>query len=475
MAGGGAKCAYTLGCLSTLRAQGIEFDTVAGTSSGALLGALYATDSLDQLLKSDGRLPKGMFRLSWKGISLIWLLIAYNIAEAYEDFVHDRPVRVFGLNVVIYFYLLTVLSIQGFMVLVFFAKVNTISIELLNQQKIQLLLILFGSIFLIRFGKRIVDHTLTYILPAWLLAFKILYCIKAVVPWAVPALFKVVLASPGPLINGISAVWVYVILLPLILKITAGITEHLGISLFSPAMLKRLVNQVSQKTFSVKVYATVANLKKYHIPGEVDFINNLWGYIGIPKTEYCPEYLQLDKLSPGDREKALLASAALPYGVFPPVDISGNRYIDGGISDNLPLYPIGAECTSDEMVVIALKPLPSWVYERDDGMLVWAEAVWQKIDHAHRVLKASEEISRMISNQVPPRRLHFYSEVLAQGLSEKSPLPDGWPKRILVISPKEKLGKTSIDSINFRKFRTKALFDLGVQDTTEALKFWTAG
>jgi NTE family protein len=40
--------------------------------------------------------------------------------------------------------------------------------------------------------------------------------------------------------------------------------------------------------------------------------------------------------------EAVLASSALP-GLFPPVEISGRRYVDGGIADNVPISPaVGA-------------------------------------------------------------------------------------------------------------------------------------
>ncbi len=49
LGGGGAKGFAHLGFLKALRNAGIEFDVVAGTSIGALVGAVYAAGSLDQL------------------------------------------------------------------------------------------------------------------------------------------------------------------------------------------------------------------------------------------------------------------------------------------------------------------------------------------------------------------------------------------------------------------------------------------
>ena len=44
--GGGAKGAYQFGCLLALAERGIAFDAIAGTSVGALNGALVAYDRL---------------------------------------------------------------------------------------------------------------------------------------------------------------------------------------------------------------------------------------------------------------------------------------------------------------------------------------------------------------------------------------------------------------------------------------------
>ena len=49
LGGGGARGFAHLGVLKALRDEGIEFDVVAGTSIGALVGAVYAAGSLDEL------------------------------------------------------------------------------------------------------------------------------------------------------------------------------------------------------------------------------------------------------------------------------------------------------------------------------------------------------------------------------------------------------------------------------------------
>lgn len=55
LGGGGAKGFAHLGVLKVLRREGIECDVVAGTSIGALVGAVYAAGSLDELEKNCSR------------------------------------------------------------------------------------------------------------------------------------------------------------------------------------------------------------------------------------------------------------------------------------------------------------------------------------------------------------------------------------------------------------------------------------
>ena len=47
-------------------------------------------------------------------------------------------------------------------------------------------------------------------------------------------------------------------------------------------------------------------------------------------------------ISKGDIIKPLLATAAVP-GILPPVEINGNLYLDGGATDNLPLFQLAKE------------------------------------------------------------------------------------------------------------------------------------
>lgn len=51
------------------------------------------------------------------------------------------------------------------------------------------------------------------------------------------------------------------------------------------------------------------------------------------------EYFQLQQYTEEQMLELLLASSALPF-IFPPVDINGQKYWDGGLKDNVPIFPL---------------------------------------------------------------------------------------------------------------------------------------
>ena len=65
------------------------------------------------------------------------------------------------------------------------------------------------------------------------------------------------------------------------------------------------------------------------------------------------EYISLSEVSP-DARQFLLASSAMPY-IYPPEIIHGNVYRDGGLADNVPIYPM-TSVGADNLIVVKLEP-----------------------------------------------------------------------------------------------------------------------
>lgn len=66
------------------------------------------------------------------------------------------------------------------------------------------------------------------------------------------------------------------------------------------------------------------------------------------------EYISLSEVSPDDARQFLLASSAMPY-IYPPEIIHGNVYRDGGLADNVPIYPM-TSVGAGNLIVVKLEP-----------------------------------------------------------------------------------------------------------------------
>lgn len=76
--------------------------------------------------------------------------------------------------------------------------------------------------------------------------------------------------------------------------------------------------------------------------------------------------------SSGELVPALMASCAIPV-VFPPVQVNGVYYVDGGISNNLPVEPFLA--AKDRVIAVHVNPLPVFVPGRR-GMMRTMDRIW---------------------------------------------------------------------------------------------------
>jgi hypothetical protein len=122
--------------------------------------------------------------------------------------------------------------------------------------------------------------------------------------------------------------------------------RHERSTLFDRAPLKRQMEQLLEnRDFSIPVWVTTAELRTiwkpdpgwFYIPGG-DPGTGDWS----PSTEqrWIPRYHPLAERSQNDRIALCLASAALPYGFVEPVRDGDCLLHDGGIVDNVPVFPM---------------------------------------------------------------------------------------------------------------------------------------
>lgn len=76
--------------------------------------------------------------------------------------------------------------------------------------------------------------------------------------------------------------------------------------------------------------------------------------------------------SSGELVPALMASCAIPV-VFPPVKVEGEYFVDGGVSNNLPVEPFLA--MKDQVIAVHVNPLPAFDPNKR-GMTRTMDRVW---------------------------------------------------------------------------------------------------
>jgi hypothetical protein len=134
--------------------------------------------------------------------------------------------------------------------------------------------------------------------------------------------------------------------------------------------------------------------------------------------EYAyPNYLKINGMALSTQRDLLLASAALPLGIFPSIHVDSKEYVDGGMADNLPIFPLVTLEQCSEVVVVALRPT------QEDSLLTH----WQDIDRSLRRRALSVEQAAKL----------YYSELYRRGgdlYEAKCEAPHYEPPVILSLS-----------------------------------------
>jgi predicted acylesterase/phospholipase RssA len=166
-----------------------------------------------------------------------------------------------------------------------------------------------------------------------------------------------------------------------------------------------------------------------------------------------------------DLSRILLASSALPHGVFPPVITEKGQYVDGGVSDNLPVYPALKQGRICDLTIVRLWPHG---YEGD------AKQFCQAADRKSRLRTMSESEAHQLRDDAlkppglftgPDTRHYWPPKILP--FNE----PPYWPETILEIAPKQELGNIVTGTMNFSCSRSRRLLQCGWRDAREALGY----
>ena len=162
-----------------------------------------------------------------------------------------------------------------------------------------------------------------------------------------------------------------------------------------------------------------------------------------------------------------LASSALPHGVFPSIRIRGIEYVDGGMSDNLPVFAALEHGAVSHLTVVRLRP------KLQDGLL----DSWRSADRLLRLRNVDEldaqqsrkdwlrkeglvredEDPDFYINRIRPPQIIPYRDPLA------------WPEHVLEIVPSEDLGGLITGTLNFSRNNARRLINLGWTDCRRCL------
>lgn len=240
--------------------------------------------------------------------------------------------------------------------------------------------------------------------------------------------------------------------------------DKAGIALLFPSPLRREVERIAARMDATKasVYVTVTELQSLIDPDRVWDVNGR----PFPVVERLPVYIKVNELDPTERINAVMASAALPVGIFPPVVVGGRRYTDGGEVDNVPVYPLMSIDPCETLVVVRLRPV---VGEFPDDTVDSYLEHWSACDRSIRLKDLGESRAREIGMQA-------YVDIGGYAVAMKySPprlfprrKPEFRPQKIITIAPKKQLGGFLTGTLNFRARTARLWMEQGYRDAQAA-------
>lgn len=440
--GGGAKGAYQFGCLLAFRNRGITFDAVAGTSVGALNALLWASDSLPegeslyQTLSQKNLYP---FRLPLP-VALLHGLLAGLLSAASYVFSGARGSYLpawlsfgvsaaYGLPPVVLLYWLV--SIEGGFATSWPMIIATVYVHVMML--VAVLAMLYWAM-----TRRAIE-TLLLVAPMYVIGF-------------VAAMASLVTSDDlgDSQTIAVTAAWVLGIgnLLVVLALIGRSVSRA---TLLASEPLRRTVTEFAAGTLYMPTYVTIAAEVPIFDPDEPTYFlptEDSPAREEMPLLEWIPKYVELSKEDHRDRADVLVASAALPFGIVPPVKIGKYQFVDGGIVDNSPVYPLAVTEQCTEIVLIKCAP--------DDQ-----RPIAEQLARVGRMLQLVERAS--------PRETTLHR-----------PLPPASRKalpslELRVLAPSSNLGGMVQGTLNFSTRQSLRNLQRGYNDAERFCDEWGAG
>jgi predicted acylesterase/phospholipase RssA len=425
-----------------LRNAGITFDAIAGSSVGALNAALWSADRLDA------------GETFWRSLSL------RNIC---------RPRRQFLMYFLLPFHLLSLATDSD---LRFQSAKNAVS--MLRHRLYWFLVPLFGKVFPLVIVLLIAALFFTpfgEILKSAHDAFSKLWNFlwTAETPVHIPAWQRLgfyLLFASLILFN------VGYLFLTVVPTLASLLWRRFRLTLFDTAPLRNAIaHALTKSDLAVPTYVTLAKGELLFDPDEpfMIFSQSALGDPGDPgfwvpsESEiHSPLYERVDQVLQSDRLADLLvASTALPLGLFPSVTLGGQEFVDGGVADNLPVWPLLEIEGCNELWVVRLRP------EHENDVVDH----WQRVDRQLRLREIAVDEARQMSEAIlgkPP-----YSSLATRSINPPVNVPHRqFPSgvRIVTIAPRKSIGHFFGGMMNFNARYARRLLALGQADAEQVLR-----
>jgi hypothetical protein len=430
--------------LRELYEQGLRFDIVAGTSVGALNGAIVATDSWET---GDGLWTGLSFgkAFAWSGLGgIVTILLApamlYGGWLTQEmDFVLPRWLRqLFAILSMPWLYALALLGIAA-------VVESSLSIAL----KVLCVAIVIGV--LVQMNELIMrvknSPRGVFAATGWVVSFIMTLTVLGI-PHRPHSPFAVV----GEIL---------ILNLALLLFVLSFLQEWLNAAMLSNSPLQSIVDRVVARGLNKPLIATAGERVTFSDPDDHEYALVGRGRIRtiIEQTGFCPSYLRVDRLPASESVPALLTSAALPIGIVRHSAKFGTQgvFVDGGVIDNIPWFPLIDEYPCEEVFVVLCDP-PSESTKP-------SRSAWTELDRRIRVMRSgfrqpAEQQDRKDVHNVPP-----------SAIPSRAPLH--WNSTdnggITIIGPSESLGNFLTATLNFGGQRARENYARGRSKVREMI------
>jgi predicted acylesterase/phospholipase RssA len=450
--GGGGKGAYQLGVLRAFAARDLSFDCIAGTSVGGLNAALWAADKLAEgenlwfNISQDKIYP--WRRPRWLAHLLMWLLVPLNVTVNYVRGSMSLPRgRKSKITVRIVLGLLIALMVLA----------GVYANGMLSLLSIGIAMVLLPAFVFYNEQGAVGGMIGAYVgIPVFFLSMVVLLKISE----------SISDSDTRSLVILVCLIFVSVVT-PFLTTFAFDVLKWIGKHLLSQSFLNSLPLRVEVErimrdvAFQIPIYVAATEPRKlidpddrYSVPSPFEFAKMIASgrfglhvpLVAFVPTRFVPTYLMLSDFHGEELVDALMATAALPIGIVQSVKIRDQEFVDGGIADNRPLFPLITREKCDVIIVVGLGALSE---ETRQGEQRRWQALYRLIDLSGLDQERLATASDLEKNE-PPTHVPYRSV-------------SRWPL-VLYIVPKSSLGGFIDGTMNFTAAYARKLMKQGYED-----------